>query len=135
MIDHFKLVYHQFEPIRESLSSTYSYQWANQVVRYQIQREGRINEEQQGEFPLPEGASLTLHHFLLTHDLYTNRNIKHNPYHHPSAFQGADGLDIEIECKMEDKSIRQCYRGTSVQLESYAGALHELWRLVHRYIP
>lgn len=135
MIDYFKLVYHQFEPIRESLSSFYTYEWTSAQQRHQMKREGRINEIREGEFPLATDANQTLLDFLLKHDLLTNRNIKYNPYQHPSAFKGADGLEIEIECQIGGKSIQQYYRGTSVQLEPYTGILHELWRLVDGFVP
>lgn len=134
MILQFKLIYHQFEPIRESLSSTYSYEWTGQLLHYQVKREGRINEEQEGSFPLPNGAEIALYHFLSTNDLLSNRKIKHDPFNHPSAYEGSDGLDITIECQMSEQVTRQYYRGTSVQLEPYARSLHELWRLVHRFL-
>lgn len=135
MLDYFKLVYHRFEPIRESLSSFYSYEWTKVQQRHYMKREGRINEEREGAFPLATEADQTLLDFLLKHDLLTNRYIKHIPHQHPSAFEGADGLDIKIECQIGGKSIRQHYRGTSVQLEPYTGALHELWRLVDGFVP
>ena len=135
MIDSFKLVYRQFEPVRESLSSLYYYEWTSALQRYQMKREGRTNERDEGVFPLAIDAEQSLLDFLLKHDLLTNRNINHNPYQDPAAFQGAEGLNIEIECQIGGKSIRQHYRGTSLQLEPYTGALHELWRLVHGFLP
>ncbi len=135
MIDSFKLVNHRFEPIRESLTSTYHYEWRPGLMHYRMQREGRINKRDEGTYPLPERAMPILLDFLLSNDLLTNRNILHNPYNHPSGYQGADGLDIKINCQLAGKSIQQHYRGTSVQLEAYAEALHELWRLVDGFLP
>ncbi|NRB48884.1 MAG: hypothetical protein HRU41_14505 [Saprospiraceae bacterium] len=135
MIDYFKLVNYRFEPIRESLTSTYTYEWTTTLMHYRMQRTGRINGQNEGTYPLPERALDILLDFLLSNDLLTSRNIIHDPYNHPSGYQGADGLDIEIECQIGGISIQQHYRGTSVQLETYAEALHELWRLVDGFVP
>lgn len=135
MIQCLKLIYYQFEPIRESQSNNYRYELTNGLMRFSVKREGRINYQEQGEFQLASGAQQTLYDFLATHDLLGNRSIKHDPYNHPSAYKGADGLDIRIEYQIGEHTHSQRYRGTAVQLESYVEPLHELWRLVHHFIP
>jgi|GEM_PF-3812388 len=135
MIQNFKLTYHQFEPIRESQSNTYRFEWSGNLLRYHIKRQGRINYQEQGEHHLADDAKEQLHDFLCANDLLANRNIKHDPYNHPSAFQGADGLDILMDYQMGEKQFHQQYKGTSVQLSPYAGILHELWRIIYRFLP
>lgn len=134
MIQSFKLNYHLFEPIRESQCDTYRYDWSGNLLRYHVKRQGRINYQEQGEHHLTDLDKGLLHDFLRTNDLLVNRKIKHDPYNHPSAFQGADGLDILMEYQIGGRLLQQQYKGTSVQLKPYAGILHELWRMVHHFI-